>query len=58
MDLGISFLTVYALSLDNLHKRDQRELDLLFELFIQVLCLHPFTSLIILKCRDRHAQTG
>jgi undecaprenyl pyrophosphate synthase len=35
VDLGIPYLTVYALSLDNLYKREKRELDLLFELFIQ-----------------------
>ena len=36
MDLGIPHLTVYALSLDNMRKREPRELSLLFELLIQV----------------------
>jgi hypothetical protein len=35
VDLEIRCLTVYALSIDNLRKRSQNELNVLFELFIQ-----------------------
>lgn len=33
LDLGMQFLTVYALSSENIQKRDEIELQILFELF-------------------------